>query len=73
MAAHKTVRAHDERQGGALLIAVDRVIQKQNLSSVLVFLMIEPVTAIGCNALVPFKGTMVTGLGSVYYGDKNQD
>ena len=48
------------------MIVIDRVIQKQILLLVLFFSMIEPVTGMGCNLLVPPKGTMVTPLGSVY-------
>lgn len=48
------------------MIVIDRVIQKQILLLVLFFSMIEPVTSMGCNLLVPPKGTMVTPLGSVY-------
>ena len=48
------------------MIVIDRVIQKQILLLVLFFSMIEPVSGIGCNLLVPPKGTMVTPLGSVY-------
>ena len=48
------------------MIVIDRVVQKQILLLVLFFSMIEPVTGMGCNLLVPPKGTMVTPLGSVY-------
>lgn len=48
------------------MIVIDRVIQKQILLLVLFFSMIEPLTGMGCNLLVPPKGTMVTPLGSVY-------
>lgn len=52
------------------MIVIDRVIQKQILLLVLFFSMIEPVSGIGCNLLVPPKGTMVTPLGSVYCGKR---
>ncbi len=54
------------------MIVIDRVVQKQILLLVLLFLMIEPVTGIGCNLLVPLKGTMVTRLGSVYCGKRTE-
>lgn len=50
------------------MIVIDRFVQKQILFLILLFLMIEPVTGIGCNLLLPPKGTMVTPLGSVYFG-----
>ena len=52
------------------MIVIDRIVQKQILLLVLLFLMIEPVTGMGCNLLVPPKGTMVTPLGSVYCGKR---
>ena len=52
------------------MIVIDRVIQKQILLLVLFFSMIEPVTGMGCNLLVPPKGTMVTPLVSVSCGKR---